>query len=67
MRALIRVFSAILVALGLWAGGVEAADKIRVVTTTTDLKALTEAVGGEVVALAAGNREIRLRAHRADD
>jgi len=49
MRALIRVFSASLVALGLWAGGVEAADKVRVVTTTTDLKALTEAVGGDLV------------------
>ena len=49
MRALIRAFSASLVALGLWAGGVEAADKIRVVTTTTDLKALTEAVGGDLV------------------
>ena len=59
MRALIRVFSAILVALGLWAGGVEAADKIRVVTTTTDLKALTEAVGGDLVevdALARGSQ-----------
>jgi ABC-type Zn uptake system ZnuABC Zn-binding protein ZnuA len=59
MRALIRVFSASLVALGLWAGGVEAADKVRVVTTTTDLKALTEAVGGDLVevdALARGNQ-----------
>ena len=59
MRALIRVFSASLVALGLWAGGVEAADKIRVVTTTTDLKALTEAVGGDLVevdALARGSQ-----------
>ena len=59
MRALIRVFSASLVALGLWAGSVEAADKIRVVTTTTDLKALTEAVGGDLVevdALARGSQ-----------
>ena len=59
MRALIRAFSAGLLALGLWAGGVEAADKIRVVTTTTDLKALTEAVGGDLVevdALARGNQ-----------
>jgi zinc/manganese transport system substrate-binding protein len=59
MRALIRVFSASLVAVGLWAGGVEAADKIRVVTTTTDLKALTEAVGGDLVevdALARGSQ-----------
>jgi zinc/manganese transport system substrate-binding protein len=59
MRALIRVFSASLVALGLWAGGVEAADKVRVVTTTTDLKALAEAVGGDLVevdALARGSQ-----------
>jgi ABC-type Zn uptake system ZnuABC Zn-binding protein ZnuA len=59
MRALIRVFSASLVALGLWAGGVEAVDKVRVVTTTTDLKALTEAVGGDLVevdALARGSQ-----------
>ena len=59
MRALVRVFGASLVALGLWAGSVEAADKIRVVTTTTDLKALTEAVGGDLVevdALARGNQ-----------
>jgi zinc/manganese transport system substrate-binding protein len=59
MRALIRVFSASLVTLGLWAGGVEAADKVRVVTTTTDLKALAEAVGGDLVevdALARGNQ-----------
>jgi ABC-type Zn uptake system ZnuABC Zn-binding protein ZnuA len=59
MRALVRVFSASLVALGLWAGSVEAADKIRVVTTTTDLKALAEAVGGDLVevdALARGNQ-----------
>jgi zinc/manganese transport system substrate-binding protein len=59
MRALIRAFSLSLVALGLWAGGVEAADKVHVVATTTDLKALTEAVGGnlvEVDALARGNQ-----------
>jgi zinc/manganese transport system substrate-binding protein len=59
MRALVRVFGASLVALGLWAGSVEAADKIRVVTTTTDLKALTEAVGGDLVevdALARGSQ-----------
>jgi zinc/manganese transport system substrate-binding protein len=59
MRALIRAFSLSLFALGLWAGGVEAADKVRVVATTTDLKALTEAVGGnlvEVDALARGNQ-----------
>lgn len=59
MRALIRVFSVTLFALGLWAGGGEAADKVRVVTTTTDLKALTEAVGGSLVdvdALARGSQ-----------
>jgi zinc/manganese transport system substrate-binding protein len=59
MRALIRAFSLSLFALGLWAGGVEAADKVHVVATTTDLKALTEAVGGnlvEVDALARGNQ-----------
>jgi ABC-type Zn uptake system ZnuABC Zn-binding protein ZnuA len=41
------------------AGGAEAAGKIRVVATTTDLKALTEAVGGKLVdvdALARGNQ-----------
>jgi len=36
-------------ALAFLAPGVEAADKIRVVTTTTDLKALTEVVGGDLV------------------
>jgi ABC-type Zn uptake system ZnuABC Zn-binding protein ZnuA len=57
MNALIRV---LVVALAIGAGvGAEAADKIRVVATTTDLKALTEAVGGnlvEVDALARGNQ-----------
>jgi ABC-type Zn uptake system ZnuABC Zn-binding protein ZnuA len=59
MRAFIGALSVSLVALGLWAGGVEAADKVRVVATTTDLKALTEAVGGDLVdvdALARGNQ-----------
>jgi zinc/manganese transport system substrate-binding protein len=59
MRALVRAVSMSLFALGLWAGGAEAADKIRVVTTTTDLKALTEAVGGDLVevdALARGSQ-----------
>lgn len=59
MRILAGLFSASLLALGLWAGGAGAADKIRVVTTTTDLKALTEAVGGNLVeadALARGNQ-----------
>ncbi len=59
MRALTRAVSMGLFALGLWAGGAETADKIRVVTTTTDLKALTEAVGGDLVevdALARGSQ-----------
>jgi zinc/manganese transport system substrate-binding protein len=59
MRAFIRALSVSLLALALWAGGAEAADKIRVVATTTDLKALTEAVGGSLVdvdALARGNQ-----------
>jgi ABC-type Zn uptake system ZnuABC Zn-binding protein ZnuA len=45
--------------LGLLAMGTEAADRVRVVTTTTDLKALTEAVGGDLVevdALARGSQ-----------
>jgi ABC-type Zn uptake system ZnuABC Zn-binding protein ZnuA len=44
---------------GLLAVSAQGADKIRLVTTTTDLKALTEAVGGglvEVDALARGNQ-----------
>jgi ABC-type Zn uptake system ZnuABC Zn-binding protein ZnuA len=48
-----------LFALGLLAVGTEAADKVRVVTTTTDLKALAEAVGGDLVevdALARGSQ-----------
>src|SRR5262249_49253021 len=48
-----------LIVIGLLAGSAAGADKIRVVTTTTDLKALTEAVGGdllEVDALARGNQ-----------
>src|SRR5215510_10299897 len=49
---------ALLVVLAL-AGFGHAADKVRVVATTTDLKALTEAVGGDLVevdALARGNQ-----------
>jgi ABC-type metal ion transport system, periplasmic component/surface adhesin len=49
----------LLVTLGALAGPGRAADKVRVVATTTDLKALTEAVGGDLVevdALARGNQ-----------
>lgn len=48
MRTLVRSL-AIVVAVGLVAGGVGAASKVRVVTTITDLKALTEVVGGDRV------------------
>ena len=59
MRTMARSTLPALIALGLLAGGAAAADKIRVVTTTTDLKSLTEAVGGDLVevdALARGNQ-----------
>jgi len=59
MRGISFVMSAGLLALGFWAGSGAAADKVRVVTTTTDLKALTEAVGGNLVdvdALARGSQ-----------
>ena len=59
MHALTRALGISLFALGLLAVGTEAADKVRVVTTTTDLKALTEAVGGDLVevdALARGSQ-----------
>jgi ABC-type Zn uptake system ZnuABC Zn-binding protein ZnuA len=59
MSSFLHVISAVLLAAGLVAGGAEAADKIRVVATTADLKALTEAVGGDLVevdALARGNQ-----------
>ena len=49
MCTLMRTLSAALLVLGLCGVGAEAADKVRVVTTTTDLKALTEAVGGSLV------------------
>ena len=49
MRRLIGLFVPLLLALGFFVVGAEAADKIRVVTTTTDLKALTEVVGGDLV------------------
>jgi zinc/manganese transport system substrate-binding protein len=54
-----HVLSAVLLAAGLAAGDAEAADRIRVVATTADLKALTEAVGGDLVevdSLARGNQ-----------
>ncbi len=60
--ALVAILSISLAALGapgLTPGDAAAADKLRVVATTTDLKALTEAVGGDLVeveALARGNQ-----------
>lgn len=59
MHALTRGLGISLFALGLLAVGTEAADKVRVVTTTTDLKALAESVGGDLVevdALARGSQ-----------
>jgi zinc/manganese transport system substrate-binding protein len=59
MRSVIRTLVAGLAALGVLADSAPAADKIRVVTTTTDLKALTDMVGGslvEVDALARGTQ-----------
>ena len=78
MHALTRALGISLFALGLLAVGTEAADKVRVVTTTTDLKALTEAVGGDLIevdALARGNQNahdlevrpsLRVKVRRAD-
>ncbi|HSB42806.1 MAG TPA: metal ABC transporter substrate-binding protein [Methylomirabilota bacterium] len=57
--ALIVILAVGLTASGLTPGAAEAAGKLRVVTTTTDLKALTEAVGGDLVevdSLARGNQ-----------
>jgi ABC-type Zn uptake system ZnuABC Zn-binding protein ZnuA len=59
MRTTIRVLILAALAAGLWCPPARAAEKIRVVATTTDLKALTEAVGGDLVevdALARGNQ-----------
>jgi zinc/manganese transport system substrate-binding protein len=78
MRCLLRPLFALFVALGLFVPGAEGADKIRVVATIPDLKALVEEVGGglvEVEALARGTQnahelEIRpslmLKLRRAD-
>jgi zinc/manganese transport system substrate-binding protein len=55
----IRALIIALAALAAFGGSAGAADKIRVVATTTDLKALTEAVGGNLVdvdSLARGNQ-----------
>jgi zinc/manganese transport system substrate-binding protein len=49
MRRLTVCLVAALGALGLLAGGARAAQKIRVVASLPDLKALTEAVGGDLV------------------
>ena len=59
MSRFLHVISAVLLAAGLEAGVAQAASKIRVVATTADLKALTEAVGGDLVevdSLARGNQ-----------
>src|SRR5882724_9126032 len=59
MRTVLRAWLPALVALVLFAASAHAADKIRVVATTTDLKALTETVGGDLVdvdTLARGNQ-----------
>ena len=49
MPHLIAGLLAAAIALGLPAGGAEAAEKLRVVASLPDLKALTEAVGGDLV------------------
>jgi len=59
MRTAVMQVLLALVVTSLLARGVAGADKIRVVATTTDLKALTEVVGGDFVdvdALARGNQ-----------
>ena len=62
-RPLARMLSPLLLLLfleiGLVAGPADAASRVQVVTTTTDLKALVEAVGGDLVevdALARGTQ-----------
>lgn len=49
MRRLSAALGCLVVAVGLLVTPVEAAKKIRVVTTIPDLKSLTEAVGGDLV------------------
>ncbi len=59
MRSVIRILIPVVALVALFTQSAGAADKIRVVATTTDLKALTEAVGGDLVevdALARGNQ-----------
>jgi zinc/manganese transport system substrate-binding protein len=59
MQRLIRMSALSILVAGVLTGSLDAADKIRVVATITDLKVLTEAVGGDLVevdALARGNQ-----------
>ena len=59
MRSVLGYTLVALAGLALLTGPASAADKIQVVATTTDLKALAEAVGGDLVevdALARGNQ-----------
>ncbi len=59
MQTTLRAMLFALVPLGLLGTSADAAERIRVVASTTDLKALTEAVGGDLVevdALARGNQ-----------
>jgi zinc/manganese transport system substrate-binding protein len=49
MRRLSLLLVVVLLLPGLFVPGAQAARKLRVVTTITDLKALTEAVGGDLV------------------
>src|SRR5262245_14228049 len=61
MRRPIFVALTVLVTIGLLIGGPRAAGKVRVVASTTDLKALTESVGGglvEVESLARGPQNL---------
>jgi ABC-type Zn uptake system ZnuABC Zn-binding protein ZnuA len=78
MRRVTKACTLVACALGLVAWSTMAAAKIRVVTTITDLKALTEAVGGDLVeveSLARGNQDphnvdlrpsLMLKVRRAD-